>query len=240
MPDDLGSRPLVLPPPHAPIHVRRNVKYHDDLEADVFSPAEGEKKPAIIFIHGGPVPDGAKPKRMRVFGDYGTLAAASGLTGITFNHRFFGNDIETAANDVTALLEFARVQPEVDPQRLVLWAFSGGGPFLSFGFDRADVRAMIAYYAVLDAPDRRLSPLGHLRSGGKCPPMFIARAAKDHAMLNEIAEHFVQEMLQRNFELDLMTHPEGVHGFDIMNDDERSRAIIRRTIEFVKEHVSPR
>lgn len=241
MPLDIATRPLVLPPPQAGIRVRRDAQYCEDLEADVFSPAADGRHPTIIFIHGGPVPDGAKPKRMRIYGDYGALAAASGFTGVTFNHRFFGDGIARAAADVAALLEFARVQPEVDPERVFYWAFSGGGPFLTFAFDRTDVRAIVAYYAVLDAPEphARLSPVKRLQSGAQCPPMFIARAGRDSPRLNETVDEFVAVALRRNLELELMTHPDGEHGFDILNDDDRSRAIIRRTFNFIREHAMP-
>lgn len=236
MPPEIAIRPLVLQPPHARFTVRRDVKYFQELEADIFAPEQAARRPAIIFIHGGPVPDGSKPKRMRVFSDYGALAATSGFTGIIFNHRFFGDALEQAANDVAALIEFARTQPEVDPQRIVLWAFSGGGPFLSFAFD-GGVRAIVSYYGVLDAPIARLSPLQLLKSGSPCPPILIARAGKDHPQINHSVDVFLAEALRRNVELELLAHPNGEHGFDIVNDDDRSRAIIRRTIEFVREHA---
>jgi len=35
--------------------------------------------------------------------------------------------------------------------------------------------------------------------------------------------------------IELMNHPTGEHGFDILNNDEGSRAIIRRTIEFIRD-----
>ena len=36
-----------------------------------------------------------------------------------------------------------------------------------------------------------------------------------------------------------MTHPQGRHGFDILDDDARSRAIIRRTLEFLRAALEP-
>ena len=35
----------------------------------------------------------------------------------------------------------------------------------------------------------------------------------------------------------LVNHPQGVHGFDNQNDDERSREIIRTAIEFIRLHL---
>jgi len=41
-----------------------------------------------------------------------------------------------------------------------------------------------------------------------------------------------QEALARNLTLEVMNHAAGRHGFDILDDDARSREIIARTLEF--------
>lgn len=37
-----------------------------------------------------------------------------------------------------------------------------------------------------------------------------------------------------------MNHPNGQHGFDIFNDDARSREIIKATLAFMHEHLDAR
>jgi hypothetical protein len=49
---------------------------------------------------------------------------------------------------------------------------------------------------------------------------------------------FVQEALARNLPLELMTHPTGQHALDILDDDERSRKIIERTLAFLKRRLA--
>jgi hypothetical protein len=68
------------------------------------------------------------------------------------------------------------------------------------------------------------------------PPMFIARAGLDDADLNAGLDHFVQIALSRNATLDLANHATGHHGFDVDDNNERSREIVKRTIEFIKAH----
>jgi dipeptidyl aminopeptidase/acylaminoacyl peptidase len=51
---------------------------------------EDERRPAVLLIHGGPLPKEVSPKDWRLFQDYGRLLAASGFVGVTFNHRFHG------------------------------------------------------------------------------------------------------------------------------------------------------
>jgi hypothetical protein len=68
--------------------------------------------------------------------------------------------------------------------------------------------------------------------------MFLARAGHDEVptMLDSI-DRFVGKALSANVALTLMNHPQGVHGFDNQNDDERSREIIRAAIEFIRTHL---
>jgi acetyl esterase/lipase len=230
-PAELIRLPLVLQPSAGDVVIERDIVYGENkLLADIYRPAEGGRGPVVIFIHGGPVPaDKTQPKDWRIFTDYGRLAASSGFIGVTFNHGFFGaGEFARATSNVEALIDHVRGESD----RIFLWAFSGGGPFLSAGLDpaRRYIRGLISYYAALD------KVTATLKAAGGCPPMFIARAGNDMQPINAAVQQFVDAALTYNIEIELMNHPTGEHGFDILNDDERSRAIIRRTIEFIREH----
>ena len=43
-------------------------------------------------------------------------------------------------------------------------------------------------------------------------------------------------VLLMNLTVEVVNHATGHHGFDIEDDNDRSREIIRRTIEFIKTH----
>lgn len=228
---------------------------------DVYLPpglGPGERRPAILFVHGGPVGEGMKPKGMGVFKSYGALAAASGFVGVTFDHRYYGPASLTEADqDVAALEAHVRAQAadlHVDEERLALWAFSGGGPFLSRTLRErpAHVRVVVAYYPVLDLREAasgatpepsleertRLSPAAQLGPGERpLPPILVARAGHDDARLNSTVLAFVREGLQGGAPLELLNHPAGRHGFDILDDDARSREIVARTFDFLKTHL---
>ncbi|HXO41497.1 MAG TPA: alpha/beta hydrolase [Thermoanaerobaculia bacterium] len=249
--------------------VRRDVVYktasetlgHDQapLLMDIYSPGGGEQTrlPAVVLIHGGPVPN-ARPKDWGMFTSYGRLLAASGFVAVTFNHRFSGPErLLDAAADVDGAIAHVRANADglgIDPDRIGLWAFSGGGPFLSAAMrDRPPfVRALVAFYAILDLRAkppgatpavtdemrRDFSPLVHLGAEGiGMAPIFIARAGLDHPLLNGPMDRFVQEALARNLTLDVMNHATGRHGFDILDDDARSREIIARTLDFLKARL---
>ena len=110
-----------------------------------------------------------------------------------------------------------------------------------------------AFYAVLDlqqpppgAPDNGLSaetrtqfsPVAALGQDARsAPPILVARAGLDNPWLNDGVDRFVAAALSRGATLDLLTHPTGRHAFDILDDDARSKQIIRRAVEFLRAHL---
>jgi acetyl esterase/lipase len=230
------------------------------LAMDVYRPADAAGAaplPVVLLIHGGPLPViGAR--KMGVFASYGRLLAASGFVAVAFDHRFLAPErLPDAADDVRAAERYVREHAGglgIDPERVAFWAFSGGGPFLSLALKGAPahVRAVVAFYAVLDlgeqppgAPEsisdetrRELSPLHQLETeGGRVAPILVARAGLDHPLLNATIDRFVGRALAVNVSLDLLNHPAGRHGFDILDDDARSREVIARTIDFLRARL---
>src|SRR5205823_4275470 len=168
------------------------------------------------------------PTDWGVYRSYGELAAASAFVGATFNHRYHSRaQLDEAAGDIAAAIVYLREHADwfhLDPDRLCLWAFSGGGPHLSFALrDRPPfVRCLVAYYAPLDLrliprqltadqaseePLRRFSPAAYLRDDESAgAPMFIARAGLDHPRPNESIDRFIARALAANAPLDVANH----------------------------------
>jgi acetyl esterase/lipase len=249
------------------VTVRKNLVYkhsaYTDLKMDVYAPAGAQRiegKPAVIFIHGGRIPANLRttPKDWGAYVSLGELVAASGFVGITFNHRFYSwNSFGDSQSDVLDLISYVRNNARtlgVNKDRIVLWAVSAGGIFLSQTLREPPpyISCIVGYYAALDlqteraaAPAdisnetlREYSPIYHLeQSNAKIPPMFIARAGLDAAGLNDGLDRFVQVALRKNVTLDLANHANGHHGFDVEDNNDRSREIIKRTIEFIKTHT---
>jgi acetyl esterase/lipase len=250
------------------VKVRKNIRYKtvagEPLNMDVYSPAAAKtSRPAIFFIHGGRVPRNllTTPKDWGVFVSYGQLAAAAGFVGVTFNHRFYAweslRDSQSDVNDAIAYLREHADSFGVDKNRIVLWAVSAGGIFLSEALQKNPpyLRCLVALYAELDlesernaAPPtvsdetlRQFSPLFFLGQREKrFPPIFIARAGLDDAEMNAGIDRFVQLATSRNLTIDFMNHPTGRHAFDVDDNDDRSREIIKRAMEFVQAHSAKR
>lgn len=233
-----------------------------ELKMDMYSPrgpGRGVRRPVVIFIHGGRVPPNLRttPKDWGAYVSLGQLVAASGFVGVTFNHRFYTwESLPDSQSDLMDLIAYVRNNAEsmgVDKDRIVLWANSAGGIFLSQPLRETQpyLRCIVAYYPELDLENQRkaapasvtdetlreYSAIHHLRNRDKgVPPIFIARAGLDNANLNAGIDRFVQLALSKNLSIDVVNHATGHHGFDIEDDNERSREILIRTIEFIKAH----
>ena len=253
-------------PGMARVKVAKNLVYKrvagEELKMDVYSPpgtSRRVRRPAVVFIHGGRVPPNllTTPKEWGAYVSFGQLVAASGFVGVTFNHRFYTwNSLPDSQSDVMDLMAHLRDNAEslgIDKDHVIVWTVSAGSLFMCQPLRDLPpyVRSIVAYYPQLDLQDQRkaapasvtdetlrdFSPLYHLeRSGKNVPPMFIARAGLDDASLNGGIDRFVQVALSKNLTIDLFNHPTGQHGFDIEDNNDRSRQIIMRTIEFIKAH----
>jgi acetyl esterase/lipase len=271
LPDDVRAMakkvmmPVVLKVPGMDrVKVVENLKYtkSDDANVlmDIYIPpdlSENEKRPAVIFLHGGAKTD-YTPKDWGVYTSWGRLIAASGFVGVTFTHRleYPNSSLEKAAADVRDAIKYVRENADkyhVDKDRVCLIAYSAGGPLLTLALrgDMPFVRCLVGFYAFMDIQQsdyrktekpetvKSFSPITYLQTdANKIPPMFIARAGHDEVptMLDSI-DRFVAEALSKDIALTLVNHPQGVHGFDNQNDDERSREIIRTAIEFIRLHL---
>jgi dienelactone hydrolase len=215
--------------------VRRGLVYRSDdgkdLLMDVYTPPGRQRSPAVLFVHGGPIhPLMPEPRTWGIYISYGELAAASGFAGVTFNHRFYSPEtFETAQADAKAAVEYVRANADelgIDPDRICLWAFSGGGPLLAWAWRErpAHVRGLVGFYPFLTL-DARVGGL----------PILVGRGGLDNLpRVNESIDTFVRDALSANVTLDLLNHPHGHHAFDIRDDDDRSREIIARAIAFVQ------
>jgi acetyl esterase/lipase len=270
LPDDVRAMakkvmmPVVLKVPGMDrVKVVENLKYtkSDDPNVlmDIYVPpdlSENEKRPAVIFLHGGAETD-YTPKDWGVYTSWGRLTAASGFVGVTFTHRleYPNASLEKAAADVRDAIKYVRENADkyqVDKDRVCLIAYSAGGPVNSGDARRHAIRALSGWllrlygHPAIGLPKDReagdgeiFSPITYLQTdANKIPPMFIARAGHDEVptMLDSI-DRFINEALARNIALSFANHPEGVHGFDNQNNDDRSREIIRTAIEFIRLHL---
>ena len=258
------AAPTVLPPPTG-ARVERDLVYRTDgdrlLKLDVYRPASIPSASPVVFLVNGDAPEEiiATAKDWGIYRSYGEHLAARGIVGVSFNHRSTNRmDPTEAANDVRAAISFVRAHSEdlgVDAGRIGVWAFSAGGPFglAPLLQDPPDwLRAAAGFYTVWDlapyrgriasATDdyiRKWSCVTALESEPTdLPPLLLARAGRDSPALLEGTGTFVRRARERAIDITVLDHPTGRHGFDTLDDDDRSREIIGLALDFFVRHLS--
>jgi acetyl esterase/lipase len=214
--------------------VRRNLVYRSGLKLDVYRPRNASGRlPAVLFAHGRT--GETSPKDWGQYVGWGQLAAASGLAGVTFNHH------DNSA-DVAAAIRYVRANGPrlgIDGSRICVAGFSAGvhaALLTALRETAGKLRCAVAYYGPLDVELEQLSPRAYLRAGSS--PVLVAKAGRDGATINRSIDAFMAEAREVGAPVELLVHPEGRHGFDVNTPGARSRAIMRRTLAFLRQHLN--
>lgn len=233
-------RPFPLEVPELP----RDRKGHVDLYVpDVEGP-----RPAVVFVHGGPVPAGARPtpRDWPTLVGHARLAAAEGMVGVTLDHRLHDvADYERAAADVSAAVELVRADPRVDADRVALWFFSGGGLLTADWLMQppAWLRCLVASSPIL-APlpnwgmsSGRFHPVRAVAHAGALP-LVLLRAGRETPEITATVKAFVTAAEDCGAHLELVDVPNGHHGFETVDAPEEIRAALRHAMGSVVVHLT--
>jgi acetyl esterase/lipase len=188
------------------------------------------------------------------------------MVALTFHHRLPTDDnVAEASADLADALAFVRRRAadlRADPNRVCLAFYSAGGVVAGALLHDAPnyIKCVVLYYPYLDLEHLRnktifrdAHPAAHVDSlagysprdalahpKSSLPPLLLARAGHDEIPhLNESVDRFVGAALANNVRIDLYTHPDGVHGFDLRTRDARTREIIAQTLSFFRRHLFP-
>jgi len=206
---------------------------------DIYLPDDTSRpQPAVLVVHGGPMPAEVRPapQEWPVYRAYPSLLAARGVVGATVGHRLHSPAAySTAADDVLAGVEALRADSRVDGDRVALWFFSGGGLLVADWLRDPPswLRAVALTYPVL-APlpgwpdDPRFRPVEAVTEAGDLP-LVLTRVGRENPAIAEGVEAFVAAATK----LEIVDVPDGRHGFDYLDDDDASRAVIERAVELV-------
>ncbi|TQF07070.1 alpha/beta fold hydrolase [Kitasatospora acidiphila] len=212
---------------------------------DLYLPdgASTEPRPAVVFVHGGPVPESMRPtpRDWPAFVGYGSYAASLGVVGVTLDHRLHEPaDFGRAAQDVAEAVELVRADPRVDPDRIALWAFSGGG-LLTADWLAAPppwLRCLAASYPVLAPPpswgavDSRFRPAQAVAKAGRLPLVLTRVGLEDPAFAASVGE-FLAAAEQCGADVELVDLPGTRHGFETTDHTEEAREGVRRAMAAV-------
>jgi len=203
--------------------------------ADLYLPEATHPSPAIVFVHGGPIPADLRPapRDWPVYRGYVSLAAMRGIAGVTVDHRLYDTaDYPLAAADVAASVQTARADPRVDADRVAIWFFSGGGLLLAdwLRMPPAWLRCAAVTYPLL-APlpgwtvDPRFRPTEAVDMAGALP-IVLTRVGRERPPVADTVEAFVAAARTCEARLDVVDVPHGRHGFDMIDHTDESRKAI--------------
>jgi acetyl esterase/lipase len=236
-----------------------------ELMFDVYSPPDVDtlvNLPAVIFVHGDGMPE--RLRGAREWGQYvswGQLIGASGMRAVVANHRSSQGHMQmyNPCADVTDLITTVRNRAHefgIDRNSLAIFVCSAGGPFgmrAALQGNPPYIKVVVAYYALMDLVHlretippmldemtiREFSATYVLEDAPKegTPPILIAKAGNDSTQFNASIDRFIQKATSQAVETRLLTHPNGQHGFDIFDDDDTSKDIIRQTLVYLKMNL---
>jgi acetyl esterase/lipase len=201
------------------------------------APGATGRRPAVVFVHGGPVPEGHSARDSAVFTGYGALAAAAGLAGITFDHPLHATiDHPRSADVLGAVLAHTRELDEVDPDHVALWCFSGGGA-LAADWLRASppwLRMIAWTYPVLAPPpdrpgDRERFDCISAASAAPDLPKLLVRVGAEYPQLVATQAAFVASADS----LEVVDLPGAAHGFETQGYDGEARQGVGRAMSRV-------
>ena len=245
------------------VKVHRDVEYSgtdaQSLTMDIYYPPDwksGMRIPAVVFVTGYSDVGfkkmlGCRLKDMESYISWRRLTAASGMIAISYS-------AVEPASDTTALLQYVQQNSAslgIDENRIGVWACSGNVPnalALLMQPSRDYLKcAVLSYGLMLDLEGHTSTAdsakmFGFVNpSAGKSVddlsrdlPLFIARAGQDQMPhLNETLDRFLARALTCNLPITFTNHTTGPHAFDLMDDSETSREIIRQILAFMRFHL---
>ena len=228
------TKPFVLPVPAATMERIGNV--------DLYLPVATGPAPAIVFVHGGPLPAALtpRPRDWPVFQGYAALAADQGAFGVTLNHGFHEpHDLAVGAADIGAAVELVRADPRVDPDRIALWFFSGGGLLAGDWLRNPPswLRCVGLTYPLLgELPnwpleERWRADLAVAGSGRL--PIVMTRVGREAPQIAVTVTAFTDAAEAAGANLEIIDVPNGRHSFDLLDHTDESRAAVQQAMTLV-------
>ncbi|BCL32613.1 alpha/beta hydrolase [Streptomyces aurantiacus] len=208
-----------------------------------------EPRPAVLFVHGGPVPPDLvpAPRDSAFYVGYARYAASLGAVGAVVEHRLHGiTDYARAADDVAEAVGLLRADHRVDARRIAVWFFSGAGLLAADWI--ADpppwLRCLALTYPILaplpgwGAVGPRFGPVGALRAGdGTPPPLVLTRAGLETPQIAATVAEFVTAAEETKAPVEIIDVPHGRHGFETHEPTDESREAVALAVRTVLSHL---
>jgi predicted esterase len=247
----IAKKKICFPiPENMDITVHKDIIYTHpgrlQLGCDIYSPAQKDTPAPCVILFQGDAPDFIlkDSRNWGIFQSYGRLLAAHGITAVAFTRRSSQNEkrYNDAEEDITALMDFIQVHASsynIDKDRIILWTFSFGALLgISWALPRPKpyIKGIVSYYGLLASKNPRHSPVDNLGTMKSLDfPILLAKGEKDMQRIKQSNDLFYTIAKNKSIDITFLSHESGGHSFDVLNDNERTREIIKETLEFVKK-----
>ena len=242
--------------------IRKDISYQDiagaTLRMDIYYPPKFDFKiqiPAIIFISGCPDTSMVKivGKTFRTYNQYTSwckLVAASGMAAIVYETVDPGNNLISLVKYINS----DQGSLSINKNRIGAFVCSGHTPVgISYILNSSSgiFRCAVLYYGFfLTQNSEYQSKIESLfQTGGlsKPPiltepinwninvPLLLVRSGLDNVpYVNKSMQIFYNMAITQNLPITIINYSKGTHGFDIYNDNDSTRLIIEKTLDFWK------
>ena len=215
------------------VEVTKDIVYKvdgdEEQKMDVYYPLEddpGNKPYPVILIHGRT--SDRKFKDSEYFESWGKLVAAYGFASVTFGWR-----CNIAPEDISDLMIYVREHADelgINSKGISVIAFSAGvedGMREVLSVDTGLIDSIVAYYGKLP-----ISVLEN-KQGNELPPIFIAKAGLESHFSSDCNDEFLTKAAELKCSITEVLHPEGVHGFDVYTNGDKTCEIIKESLAFI-------
>jgi dienelactone hydrolase len=229
--------------PELPPYLRPFVLPYEAVEPtrlgalDLYLPAS-TPAPAVLMVHGGPVPRDreVRPPDWPAYRGYGALLAQAGLVGAMFEHGFVDEKaVGIAQEDIRDAAAALRAHPRVDRDRCGMWFFSAGGLFM--GSVLADppawgVAAVAGTYAAIGHPDidDPALPPATVPAEQSNIPLLLVLPEYDFEWIVAASTEVLERCATKHRTVDVIEVPGGHHAFETVDDTDDARDAVRRSI----------
>jgi len=227
------------------------------LKMDVYYPPKFDFKskiPVIVVVLGytdeaGKKLIGSKFKDFSWLVSWCKITAASGMAAIVYETVDPENDIRSLEKH----LQLNQDKLMIDVDRMGAFVCSAHTPTAITHILNSSnniFKCLAIYYGMILTQDFEFLPqidtlslkmgfktprLGDSKDWNKKVPVLFVRAGLDNVpYLNQAFNNFYAKALDQNLPITLINYSNGLHGFDLYNDNDTTRQIIKATLDFWK------
>ena len=227
---------FVYPVPPEGSFTRRNVSYmttgNETYSFDLYQPAASSSPPpVVIFVNVvGKMLGNAPFRDHPQYVGWGKLVTAGGYAGVVMESD--PQKPVPSFDQLIAYLQKNAAALRIDAQRIVIYSCSAnvqaGMPLLTDPA-RSYLKGALVFYGYGTVNQYRMDL-----------PVMVFRAGLDSRTLNANLDEIVAGAIRRNAPWSVSNGSALHHGFEVVDDNEQSRALVRQALTFIADAFDPR